>query len=167
MAHEHLRLPLSVISQGDAMRLRRELAVLDEYIKQAELREPGTSIKALPKTSTSLSEFTQDNHLNMLKEEDRANATEFLKSISEHAPVIHISFASDPSAAFMRKLAAWFRESIDPAILVNVGLEPSIAAGFTIRTLNRYHDFSLRQQFVEHRELLLNGIRGTAKQAKT
>ena len=159
MAHDQFSLPLKVVSQGDAMRLKRELTVLSEYIKQADLRRPGTVLETLPKTSASLHDFTQDNDLNLLKVEDRDAANSFLAQLVEQAPVIHISFASEPSAAFMHKIASWFREQIDPLILINVGLEPSIAAGFTLRTLNQYHDFSLRQQFSDHRELLLNGIR--------
>lgn len=159
MAHDQFSVPLRVVSQGDAMRLKRELYTLSEYIKQAELRQPGTVLKTLPKTSASLTEFTQDNKLNLLKAEDRDSANLFLNRLSEQAPIIHISFASEPSASFMHKITGWFRENIDPMSLINVGLEPSIAAGFTLRTLNRYHDFSLRQQFSDHRELLLNGIR--------
>lgn len=162
MAREQLVLPLRVVSQGDAMRLKRELTALCEYINQAELRQPGTDLKSLPKTSTSLNDFSQTNSLNLLKAKDRDVANSFLAELADQAPVVHISFASEPSAAFMNKIAGWFREHIDPLTLINVGLEPSIAVGFTLRTLNRYHDFSLRQQFVDHQDLLLNGIRKPA-----
>ena len=159
MARDQFSVPLRVVSQGDAMRLKRELAVLSDFVQQAELRQPGTVLKTLPKTSASLNDFTQDNELNLLKAEDRDAANNFLTHLTEQAPVVHISFASEPSASFMHKIAAWFREQIDPLVLINVGLEPSIAAGFTLRTLNHYHDFSLRQQFSDRRDLLLNGIR--------
>lgn len=162
MAHDQFVLPLRVVSQGDAMRLKRELTVLSDYVNQAELRKPGTELKSLPKTSTSLNDFAQTNNLNLLKGDDREASSAFLSELTEQAPVVHISFASEPSAAFMYKIAGWFRENIDPLTLINVGLEPSIAVGFTLRTLNRYHDFSLRQQFADHRDLLLNGIKEPA-----
>lgn len=165
MAHEHYVLPLAVVSQGDAMRLKRELEVLSDYVRQAELRQPGTPLKALPKTSTSLDAFAGDNKLNLLKHDDREAALNFLSRLADQAPVVHISFASEPSATFMRKLTRWFRDQIDPHVLVNVGLEPSIAAGFTLRTLNRYHDFSLRQQFSDHRDILLKGLKEPANKA--
>jgi F0F1-type ATP synthase delta subunit len=159
MAHEQLVLPLSVVSQGDAMRLSRELEVLSDYIHQSELRKSGSSLKSLPKLSATLNEFTEENRINLLKNEDRNTAAAYLKSLVENAPIVHISFASEPSSRFMNKVTKWFRQEIDSRLLINVGLEPSIAAGFTLRTLNHYHDFSLRQQFSDQRELLLNGIK--------
>jgi hypothetical protein len=159
MAHKELVLPLRVISQGDAMRLKRELEALNDYVHQSQLRDSGAELKTLPKPSLALNDLAQENNLNLLKSEDREAAIGFLAQLVENAPIIHISFASEPSSTFMTKITRWFRDQIDPRILLNVGLEPSIAAGFTLRTLNHYHDFSLRQQFSDQRELLLNGIR--------
>ncbi len=159
MAHEQLVLPLRVISLGDAMRLKRELEVLNDYAHQTELRQSGAEPKTLPKPSSALNDLAQENSLNLLKTEDREAAIAFLGNLVESAPQVHISFASEPSSIFMAKITSWFRDRIDPILLINVGLEPSIAAGFTLRTLNHYHDFSLRQQFSDQRELLLNGIR--------
>ena len=159
MAHEQLVLPLRVISQGDAMRLKRELEALNDYVHQSELRDSGAELKSLPKPSLALNDLAQENSLSLLKHEDREAALAFLNQLVESAPIIHISFASEPSSAFMAKITRWFRDQVDPLLLINVGLEPLIAAGFTLRTLNHYHDFSLRQQFSNQRELLLNGIK--------
>ncbi|MGH7234453.1 MAG: hypothetical protein ACREF7_03360 [Candidatus Saccharimonadales bacterium] len=163
MAHKQLILPLRIVSQGDAMRLLRELEALNDYIHQSELRQPGTTLKTLPKASASLTDFASENNLNLLKAEAREEAIGYLSEITKNPLVVHISFASEPSSTFMHKIAGWFREQINPNLLINVGLEPSIAAGFTLRTLNHYHDFSLRQQFSDQRELLLKGIREPVK----
>ncbi len=162
MALDNLKLPLQIIGQGDANRVRRELNDLDDYIRQAGLRQPGTPLKTLPKTSRGLSDFAAINKLNLLEADDRQTAMSYLDELISRAPIVHISFAVDPSAAFMAKIAAWFRDKIDPLILINVGLEPNIAAGCTLQTDNHYHDFSLRQHFLDQRQSLMDRIKEKA-----
>ena len=159
MALENFELPLSIVSQGDVSRLKRELEALDEYIKQANLRKPGTPLKTLPKESVVLSEFAELNKLNLLTDNDRSRAITFASELNDNAPVVHISFAADPSAMFMNKITAWFRQNINNLILVNVGLEPSIAVGCTLRTDNKFHDFSLRKHFESQRPFLLSKLK--------
>ncbi len=162
MALDNLKLPIQLISQGDVGRVRRELKDLDDFICQANLRQPGTPLKTLPKTSRGLSDFAAINKINLLNEGDRESATASLNDLIVRAPVVHISFAVDPSAAFMAKIAIWFRDKIDPLTLINVGLEPNIAAGCTLQTDNHYHDFSLRQHFYDQHQLLMTMIKGEA-----
>ena len=159
MALDGLNLPINVVSRADVSRLRRELLDLDNYIKQAKLRQPGTLLKTLPKTSKNLNDFAIINNLNLLSDEDRDKTGSFMDDLLAHAPIVHISFATDPSAAFMSKITTWFRTNIDRLVLVNVGLEPTIAAGCTLRTDNQFHDFSLRRHFDEQRSFLLSKIR--------
>ncbi len=168
MAHDskiQQTIPLQIVSQGDLHRVKRELRSLDDYIKQAQLRQPGTPLERLPKTSRSLNDLATLNKLNLLSEEDREKTGTFLDQLIDHGPVVNVSFATDPSSAFMVKLTAWFRENIDPLIMVNVGLEPTIAAGCIVRTDNKLHDFSLRRHFSAQRPLLLSKIRGATKPA--
>jgi hypothetical protein len=159
MALDKFELPPTVISQGDVSRLKRELEAVDNFIKQASLRQPGTPLKRLPKESSNLTDFVEINKLNLLIDKDRNEAIEFTDELFNKAPVVHISFAADPSAAFINKITNWFRQNIDHLILVNVGLEPSIAVGCTVRTDNRFHDFSLRKHFESQRSLLLSKLK--------
>ncbi len=163
MALDQFNLPVQVMSQGDVSRITRELHDLDDFIKQSHIRKPGVTLKNLPKTSKGLNDFAEINKLNLLKESDREAAAVFLDELSVKAPVVHISFAVDPSAPFMAKITSWFRENIDHLVLVNVGLEPTIAAGCTVRTDNLFHDFSLRSHFDEQKTLLISRIRGASK----
>ncbi len=159
MALDKYELPLSIVGHGDASRLRRELLEIDSFIKQAALRQPGTPLKRLPKESMGLSDFLDTNKLNLLKEEDRAAAIAFVNELVDKAPVVHISFAADPSSVFISKITDWFRQNIDRLVLVNIGLEPSIAVGCTLRTDNHFHDFSLRKRFDSQRQLLLSKLK--------
>ncbi len=158
MAHDGFSLPPQTISLGDLMHLKRELAALDDFIRQSELRSLGHPLKTPPKASTALNNYAALNHLNFLHAEDRQKGIDFLDFLSVHAPRAHISFASEPSAPTIHKIAGWFRDNIDPLLLLNIGIEPSIAVGFTLSTDNHYHDFSLRQHFSNQRDLLIEAI---------
>ncbi len=159
MEHDQYTLPTSLITQGDISRTLRELKNLDEFIKQAQLRQTGATVERLPKTSKGLNDFATLNHLNLLKESDRVQSLNFLTNLTKNAPVVHISFATDPSVSFMIKIIAWFRDNINQLIVLDIGLEPAIAAGCTIRTDNRFHDFSLRHHFDDQRSFLLSKLR--------
>ena len=166
MAPDNFELPLSIVGQGDASRLKRELESLDEFIKQANLRKPGTPLKTLPKESSTLSEFAELNKLNLLTDNDRNIAIAFANELKNKAPVVHISFATDPSAVFMSKITAWFRQNVNKLVLVNIGLEPTIAVGCTLRTDNKFHDFSLRKHFEGQRTFLLSKLKESRPASK-
>ncbi|HEX7368435.1 MAG TPA: hypothetical protein VF261_02155 [Candidatus Saccharimonadales bacterium] len=153
-------LPNLVVGPGDVSRLHRELEALDEYLRQASLRggEDKADEVRLPKLSRSLDELAGLNKLDLLDEGQRDQAKQFLQALLKHAPVVHVSFAADPSSAFMDKIITWFRQNVHPRLLVRVGLQPTIAAGCVLRTPNHYYDFSLRQHFVHQKSLLLQKL---------
>lgn len=157
-----LALPSLVAGPTDVMRLRRELESLNNYLSQAALRQGGEESAKLPKTSRMLDEFAGLNKLNLLLGADREAADAFLKNLIEHAPMVHISFAVDPSAAFVDKIVIWLRQNIDPLLLLQVGLQPTIAAGCVVRTPNHYYDLSLRRHFESKRQLLLEKLESVA-----
>lgn len=162
MAHstagEHgLSLPLLAVGPGDVARLQRELEALDDYLHQAGLKHEHEP--KLPRTSKMLDEFASANELDLLHAAARKQAASFLRDVQTHAPVMTMSFAVDPSSAFTAKVTAWLRQNIHPLLLLRVGLQPNIAAGCTVRTANRYFDFSLRRHFKDQREVLLTKLR--------
>lgn len=156
-AEHELVLPLLVVAPSDVARLMRELEALDEYLHQAGLKKEG-EVK-LPRTSRTLDEFAGSNELDLAHATARKRAMVFLQYVHDRAPVITMSFAVDPSSAFVGKIIAWLRQNIHPMLLLRIGLQPNIAAGCTVRTTNNYYDFSLRQHFKAQRELLLEKIR--------
>lgn len=154
-----LELPTLIFGPVEIHRLQRELEGLEEYMIQAQIREKGKQAP-LPKTSRLLEALAGNNAFNLLLDTDRTKLAEFLKNIAEKAPVIHISFAADPSSAFTAKIVAWLRTNIHPYALLHLGLQPNIAAGCIVRTNNRSFDFSLRNRFYEQRPLLLKSLEG-------
>lgn len=171
MAHEsaqapskQLELPVLVFGPIEVRRLQRELEALEEYVEQAEIREKGKQAP-LPKTYRLLDALANNNNLNLLVADNRKLLKDFLKDVDSKAPVIHISFAADPSSAFTAKIVAWLRMNIHPYALLHLGLQPSIAAGCIVRTSNKAFDFSLRNKFHDQRGLLLESIGGGAGKA--
>lgn len=168
MAHEQtsaaqkLSLPVLVFGVVEVRRLIRELDALEEYMVQARLRQSGES-QSLPRVSRLSESIATENQLNLLKEQDRQALKDFLMNIEKKAPQLHLSFASDPSSAFMAKLVEWLRTNIHPYALVSLGLQPSIAAGCILRTPNRAFDFSLRQRLSGSAKLLQDSMAASSK----
>ena len=158
MAGTELLLPVAVVSKTDAGRLLREVSAVDEFMDQTALRQPGTQM-ALPKTSRLMTELVQINKLNMLIAEDREILVDFLSAVREKAPELHMSFSAEPSPVFLQKITTYLRENIHPHVLLQVGLQPTIGAGFMLRTTNKYYDFSIRSTLKAKREVLMHNIR--------
>ncbi len=160
MAHENteLHLPVSSVTVVDIGRLQRELEALDSFLAQAAARGSGESV-TMPKTTKTFEDFAKQNGLQLHQEADRKQLGEFLESVRQDAPVIHLSFSAEPSAQTLQKIITWLRTEIHPLVLLQVGLQPSIAAGCVIRTTNKYFDLSMRKHFLKNQDLLVKGIR--------
>lgn len=165
MEQENITLPIQVASRVDVVRLLREIDQVDNFLKQAAIREPGTTVR-LPKTSRLLEELTSDNKLNLLLEADRLRLAGFLAAIKAKAPLLHISFSAEPAPLFIQKLLTWLRTEIHPSILLHIGLQPGIGAGCTIRGNSLYLDLSLRRYFQKQRPLLLDKLHEGAEQSQ-
>jgi hypothetical protein len=159
-SHSPMILPLTVVSLIDLGRLQRELQAVELFLTQAAARAPGKAL-FLPRTTHNLDAVAQANKLNLLVEADRQKLNVFLGSVRDKAPHIHISFSADPSAAFLQKIVSWFRTSIHPLVILQVGLQPTIAAGCVLRTNSKYFDLSLRRYFESKRTMLVDKIRET------
>ena len=151
-----------IVTPGDVVRLRRELATIEDFMHQTSIRRPGQSV-ALPKVGSLIEGLAKINNINLLDSGDRQELLEFLHHLKTKAPVVHISFSTEPSLLFMGKIVDWFRQNIHSQVLVNVGLQPSIAAGCVVRTPNQVFDFSLRKRLVEKRSLLINRLDESSK----
>lgn len=163
MAHKpvtglpQLLLPALIFGMVEIRRLKRELEALEDYVRQAAIREPGKQ-PPMPRVSRLLEAVATDNALQLLQPEHRAQISQFLEYIEKEAPNLHMSFAADPSSAFTAKIVAWLRANIHPHALLEVGLQPTIAAGCVVRTNNKVFDFSLRDRFANATGLLVSSL---------
>jgi F0F1-type ATP synthase delta subunit len=152
-ALQKINLPLSVMTVIDLSRVGRELEQLDEFLIQSAIRTPGTPMQ-LPRLSKMLDDVASVNHVNLLEEPHRKALLKALSYLKEHAPKLHISFAAEPNGAFVNKVAEYIRANISSVALLQVGLQPTIAAGCIIRSPNRQFDLSLRQRLKDKRSEL-------------
>jgi F0F1-type ATP synthase delta subunit len=159
MNEQQFKLPNRVISQTDINRLLRELDALNDFFMAAAVRSAGTPLKP-PKITFMLEQTARENKYNLLEDSRRRDLTNRLKAISQSAPILHISFASEPPQAVIEKIVNWLRSNIHPYALVVIGLQPTIAAGCVLRTANRVFDMSLRSHLQKQEEYLIRLIRG-------
>lgn len=146
-----IQLPSDVISPTDIYRLIREIDTLDNYFRQAEIRNGGTP-QSPPRYSRLLDSLVTLNGINVLEATERTNLLSNLQQISENSPVMHMSFSVDPPGAYIQKIVSWLRENLQGDILLRTGLQPNIGAGCVVRTTNHAYDFSLRKYFETKRE---------------
>jgi F0F1-type ATP synthase delta subunit len=156
---EHLNIPSIVISQSDVARLQRELNGLNDFFTSARARQTGTSMQ-LPKLTRILNQLAHENKINLLEEADRNKLAKALAELYEQAPSLHISFASEASPKALETLVIWVRTNIHPYALIQVGLQPSIAAGCFLRTPNQVFDMSLRTTLKKSEPYLVKLIAG-------
>lgn len=159
---DQFKLSSQIITITDFKRLMRETKQVNEVLHQASIRKSGDSLE-LPRGSKALDAVCEENKLNLLKQDDRSQLLDTITQIDKHAPVMHLSFATSPADEFLHKLVEWFREQIHPHVLLQVGIQPSIAGGCTLRTPSKYFDFSLRQYLNKHEATLMNAIKGLEK----
>lgn len=153
--HQMVGLPLQVIGPVDVGRLIRELESIDNVLMEQELRKQAAE---LPRTSHMMERTIEFNKLDLQSKEQRSQLMELLKTVKDRAPLLHISFSSDPTADFIEKLMAWLRQQIHPVLLLTIGLQPNIGAGCIVRSTNKYFDCSLRQDFLNKRDLLMKEL---------
>lgn len=155
-----LTLPTLIFGIVEVRRLQRELESLDDFLRSMAVRRQ-TKFE-MPRVSRILDALATENNLDLLKGAHRSQLMEFLIGVVTSAPNIHISFAADPSSAFTAKIVGWLRANVNALALVDVGLQPNIAAGCVVRTNNKVFDLSLRQHFADNKDLLIAAMQGQA-----
>lgn len=162
---EQIILPERLVSSADLSRLIRELEAIDESLNQSELRKPGEPTK-LARSSATLEEMAKVNNVQLTDKTQRLQMLAMLQAFKDHAPRIHLSVASEPTANFNRMIIIWLRKNIHPLMLLEIGLQPTLAAGCMLRTDNKIFDMSLRHRFAENRGILIQKISEIGQKAE-
>jgi len=154
-----LKLPIVVVSRVDVARLVRELNGLEDFFTSANIRQAGTPMTP-PRLTRMLEALTRANQINLLESDQRKLLITQLDQLVKAAPMLHISFASEPSPRFLTDILNWLRSNIHPQTLLQVGLQPTIAAGCILRTPNKIFDMSLRTYLNQQEPYLVKLIAG-------
>ncbi|CAN5382854.1 hypothetical protein BH10PAT3_BH10PAT3_2590 [soil metagenome] len=155
-----LVLPIQILTKGDISRLGREVDSLEVFFTQASIK--GATAKTVPQVSQQLNALIGENNLNLIHKTDRTKLKEFMAMLRLSAPVVHASFAVDPKPDFLMKIVGWFRREAHPYVLLQIGLQPSIAAGCVFRTTNKYFDFSFKKHFEDSKAKLGASLKAKA-----
>lgn len=154
-----LKLPLTIASKVDVAKLMREIIALNDFLVGAANRETGQPMQ-LPKLSRSLEDIATQNKFNLIDENHRKELYSKLSNVLNKSPQIHMSFASEPSARAVQRILEWLRSNIHASALLQIGLQPNIAAGAVVRTPNLFFDLSLRHYLKQQEPYLAQLLRG-------
>ena len=75
-----------------------------------------------------------------------------LESVEASSPRISITLAAAPTSSLKITLVKWFREHIDPDILVDFHFNSTLLGGMVIRYGSHVYDWSFRRQILAARE---------------
>ena len=150
---ESLKLPNNLFSKSDLMQLMRELNSLNDFFVGAAARQTGNAMQ-LPKTSRIMNQLAELNGINLVDAQARKQLAQTLEELLRKAPAIRMSFATDPSPKTLEPVLVWLRTNIHPQLLLELGLQPSLAAGCMVRTPNKIYDFSLRTYLEKQSQFL-------------
>lgn len=157
-------LPPSVISKIDVSRLLVELEQVDlEQTEAAARQKAGAPGRVEMVLSRSLAEFLEQNNQKIEDSQARAQLIKELRAFKEHVPIIHMTFAVPADRGSLQQLVQWVRTSLHPQAVIEVGLQPTLVAGVSIRTPNHVHDLSMRAMLKKNHGLLvkeLGALRG-------
>lgn len=151
-----IKIPATITNRSDISRL---LSGLDNYANDLQRQKVLNHDDSAIKIGKSLQELAEINNLELTDMAVVEKISQQLKLIYESSPLIHMSFSANPSDRFIEKIIVWLRKEIDPYVLLTIGLQPKIGAGFTMRTTNRYFDFSLGKNFNQKEQLLIDLMR--------
>jgi F0F1-type ATP synthase delta subunit len=154
-----LKLPTAVVGQTDINRVLRELGALDDFFLSASARSAGTAITP-PRVTYMLQQLARENQSNLMEADHRETLKQRLAGALKTAPVLHISFATEPSPRITDSILSWLRSNVHPYALLVIGLQPTIAAGCVLRTSNKIFDMSLRSHLHKQEDYLVRLIQG-------
>jgi F0F1-type ATP synthase delta subunit len=104
------------------------------------------------------------NNYNLLDSARRKELAGKLDQVIGKAPLIHISFAAEPSPKALERILIWFRQNVHSQTLLQVGLQPTIAAGCVVRTANKVFDLSMREHLKNQEPFLVQLINGAGRE---
>lgn len=152
-----LKLPVDVASKNDISHLYRELRLFMDMSMQSALRHDNP-IK-YPAVTSMLRDLATQNQIDLRNQSACEHLLSSIEDLKDNVPVVHISFPRDPSVEIIRRLVEWFRREVDPRIVIQIGLQPTIAAGIVVRTPNKQYDFSLRRHLYDNQAKLMEALR--------
>lgn len=143
-------------SRQDIIRVHREVQAFIDTANQSIMRHDNP-VK-YPGISEHLRAIALQNQIDMRDMKQCGSLLTQLDEVKEKAPSVHISFPTEPTSEVLQRIVVWFRSEIDSHVVIQVGIQPTIAVGVIIRTPNQQFDFSLRQHLFDHQNKLKEAV---------
>lgn len=138
---DKLALPDTVVTKADVARLIRDFDEYSQAVYMAELRD--SQPPSVNYISPELQELLHDNQDSLHTDQARHELLDRLRLFQRTASQIHVSFAAPPSIKVVQQLVTWFRQNVQPDIVMQIGVDPSIIGGCVVRTTNKVFSFSI------------------------
>ena len=150
-------LPASLIGHADLSRLIREIESVEGAVQAQKVRDAKAKVH-LPNLSQSLSDFFELNSLEPTDSEALLTLKDRLRVVKDHAPVVHMTFATEVDPEQLEGLVTWLRQEVHPYALVTIGLQPSLVGGVYLRTPNKVYDFSIKSLLAGKRDIVMKEL---------
>jgi hypothetical protein len=162
-----IQFPSALIGRSELARLLRELETLDNELESQRARSHGEKVGYhMPNMSRALDDFLTVNKIDVANDHARMEIRATLRKLKEHAPVVHMTFATDADPESLQQIVAWIRKELHPQALISVGLQPALIGGVYIRTPNHVHDLSLRSHMKDSRSVIVEALDALARSAQ-
>lgn len=153
-------LPPSIQGPDQLQVCADEISAFAHALSQAHHRN---AVGSKPLSLPPLSDPSKDI-INLLpeKQQEDISALEQLAASMENSlhslPTIHISLAAVPPTDVRKDIIEWFRSQIHPLTLLAFHVNPELAGGMVVRTVNRVYDFSFRTALLAKKDQLIGAI---------
>ena len=159
---KQLTLPTSVATKSQLLSLRENLEEVLEAITQNNIRlNEDVDAQPAPDVSGALASLLSINKLKPTQEV-LLGLKEWVEYLLHHAPIVRLTFSSEPGPEELTRLIEWFRQQSEMVVLLHIGLQPSIAAGVMLRTTSHRYDFSLRGDLLKRTDKFIDAINRVA-----
>ena len=143
-----LELPTTVAGKRDIVRVQRDIEKLLEERLQAKVAYQQSGERRQVSDPTPIvARLFKLNELEFT-DETLQKVDQYLENLRQTAPTIRIAFANEPDKQDIEKIVTWFRRNIHSGVLVQIGVQPTIAGGCVVQTPMKRYDFSLRQKLL-------------------
>lgn len=150
-------LPASLIGHADLSRMIREIETIEGAVQAQKVRDESAKIH-LPRLSQSLSDFFEENNLEPTDSQTLLTLKDRMRVVKDHAPVVHMTFATEVDPEQLTGLVRWVRQEIHPYALITTGLQPSLVGGVYLRTPNKVYDFSIKSLLAGKRDIIMKEL---------
>lgn len=151
-------LPSSVATKAQLLNLRKNIDDVLETMTQNRVRiHEQVQVEPSPPVSGALASLLASNKLQPSAEVIR-QLQHWVESLLHHAPVVRLTFSSEPGPNELNRLIDWFRQESGKVVLLHIGIQPTVAAGVIVRTTSHRYDLSLRAELLKRTDRFIEAI---------